>query len=183
MPARLIARIAIFVALVCALGFALAAVPNVELMTLGAFVAGAALGSRAGAVVGGTAMAIYSGLNPYGMAPPQVYAAQVVGFFLIGAAGGLVRRRGSAPGGGKGPVTAALSALAGGVAGATLTLAYDVLTNLGTAWAMGSLANPWPIVAGGVAFGAWHLAVNAVLFAVCAPPLLAALRRREVLAS
>jgi hypothetical protein len=64
-----------------------------------------------------------------------------------------------------------------------LTLAYDALTNLGTAWAMGALSEPWPVLVGGLAFGAWHVAANVVLFAVAAPALLAAWRRHEAVRS
>jgi hypothetical protein len=174
MTSRKIAELAVFVALVVALGYALAGVPNVELMTLATFVSGTTLGSRSGAFVGAAAMGIYSSLNPYGLAPPPVFAAQVIGMGITGLAGGAARGHG---GEGRGARLLASIPL-GGVIGAGLALLYDALTNLGTAWSIGMLRDPWPVVAGGIAFGAWHVAWNAVVFAVAAPALIAALRRR-----
>ena len=120
------------------------------------------------------AIAIYSTFNPYGIAPPPVFAMQLVGYGLIGLAGGAVAgwiaaRR----------LPAFVGAALGVVVGLALTLVYDVLTNLGTAWSMGAYRDPWPVVGAGLAFAVWHLVWNAVFFAVCAPPLLAALRRRR----
>jgi hypothetical protein len=174
MSSRSVSSLAVFTALVAALGFVLSGVPNVELMTLGAFVSGAVLGALRGAIVGAAAMAIYSSLNPYGAAPPPVFATQVAGLALVGSAGGPFRDR----------VPARRLGPAGGVAlGATLgfglTFVYDALTNLGTAWSLGAYRDPWPILWGGIVFAIWHMVGNAVFFAVCAPPLFAALRRRR----
>ena len=175
MTSRRIAELAVFVALVVALGYALAGVPNVELMTLGTFLSGTTLGWRSGAFVGAAAMTLYSSLNPYGIAPPPVFAAQILGMALVGTAGGLARSR--RPGGRRARALASIPL--GASVGALLTLLYDVLTNLGTAWSIGMLRDPWPVVAGGLAFGAWHLVWNAALFAAAAPALTSALRRRE----
>jgi hypothetical protein len=175
MSARSVASLGIFTALVAALGFALAGVPNIEMMTLAAFVSGALLGPVRGASVGAGGMAVYSAFNPYGIAPPPVFLAQTVGLGIVGAAGGGIGSRHPPEARRRWP-TALL--FAGGV-GAGLTLLYDLLTNLGTAVAIGAVRDPWPVVAGGVAFGVWHIAWNAALFAVCAPPLLAALQRRR----
>ena len=60
-----------------------------------------------------------------------------------------------------------------------LTFLYDGLTNLGTAFSIGAGHDPWPILVGGWAFGAWHVASNTAFFATLAPPLSAALRRRR----
>ncbi len=166
---REVARLAVFMALVAALGFlrqVLLPIPNVELMSLGTFVAGAALGAAGGALAGAGAMAIYSLLNPLGPAPPPVFATQVAGLAIFGAAGGLLARR-------------VAHSLALGVIGAALTFVYDVLTNLGTAWVMGALADPWPVLAAGLAFGAGHIAWNGVAFAVAGPPLVGVVLRHR----
>ncbi len=175
MPTRKITHIAVLAALVVALGYALSGIPNVELMTLAAFAAGASVGRVGGAIVGGVAMSIYSGFNPYGVAPPPVFAAQVAGLAGIGVAGGWMAAAVFRP---RRPRTGA-ALVVGGVLGGGLALLYDILTNLGTAWAMGAMRDPWPVVAGGIAFGVGHLAWNALVFAIVLPPLLAALRRRE----
>ncbi|MHC4925621.1 MAG: hypothetical protein ACYTG4_16345 [Planctomycetota bacterium] len=122
-----------------------------------------------GAVAGAAAMAIYSGLNPYGMAPPPTFIAQVAGAAGIGAAGGLLGRRLAG-----GPLR---SAGLGAAIGFALALGYDLLTNLGTAFSAGLAVVPTLI--GGIAFGVWHIVWNSVVFAVAGPPLLAALRRRQ----
>ena len=175
MSSRTVAQLGIFVALVAALGFALAGVPNVELMTLSTFVAGALLGPAPGAIVGAGGAAIYSGFNPYGMAPPPVFAAQVLGFAGIGTAGGLFGGR-LLPGAG---LRAVPAMVLGGVLGLLVTLFYDVITNLGTAWVMGAMHDPWPVLVAGITFGIWHLVWNVAFFAFGLPPLLAALRRRR----
>jgi hypothetical protein len=171
---REVARLAVFMALVAALGFlrqVLLPIPNVELMSLGAFVAGSALGSAGGALCGAGAMSIYSLLNPLGPAPPPVFASQITGLALFGVAGGLlgtrVQRTRAAP-------------LWAGAIGLALTFVYDVLTNLGTAWVMGALRDPWPVLISGLAFGVGHMVWNMAAFAVAAPPLVGVVvRHRE----
>jgi hypothetical protein len=164
MSSRSVATIGMFAALVAALGYLLSGVPNVELITLGIFVSGALVGTAGGAGVGACGMAIYSGFNPYGIAPPPTFATQVAGAAGIGAAGGLLA------GSVRGP-------LAGAAVGFLLTFGYDVLTNLGTAWSTG--LDVVPVMIGGITFGVWHMLSNAVLFALAGPPLLATLRRRR----
>lgn len=168
MSTRSVAVVALLAALVAALGFVLSGVPNVELASLGAFVSGAAVGSRRGAAVGGLGMALYSALNPYGAAPPPTFAAQVAGGALFGAAGG--RASSSSP-------------ILLGALGLVLTLAYDGLTNLGTAFSIGAGRDPWPVLVSGWVFGAWHAAWNVAFFAVLGPPLLAAIRRWKAASS
>src|SRR5207244_7963695 len=93
-------------------------IPNFELITLAAFATGLLLGPRDGAAVAGLMMLIYSVLNPYGMAPPLVTAAQVVGEALAGLAGGGAAALAGWP--------VAARALALGVMGAVLTAVYDL---------------------------------------------------------
>jgi uncharacterized membrane protein len=171
MTSRSVATLGILTALVAALGYALAGVPNVELVSLASFVAGFVLGAAGGAFAGGAGMALYSALNPYGIAMPPVFVAQVIGMSLFGLAGA---RSGPWLAGSSPP----LAVTAGVAIGAGLTLVYDVLTNLGTVAVMGAWSDPWPVLAGGIAFGLGHLVSNAVLFGVLLPPLLVTLRRR-----
>ena len=166
---RDVARLAFFVALVAALGFLrqiLLPIPNVELMSLATFIAGAMLGTGAGAVAGAAAMGIYSILNPLGPAPPPVYAAQVAGLALFGIGGGLLANQRT-------------RAVVLGAAGFLLTFLYDVLTNLGTAWVMGALSDPWPVLAGGLLFGVGHMVWNTIAFALAGPPLVQWIARQR----
>ncbi len=86
-----IALTAILVALSVALGFLLISVPNVELLTFSVFASGAVLGRWRGALVGALAMAVYSGINPYGsgLGFPPLYFAQILSASLTGLSGGL----------------------------------------------------------------------------------------------
>ena len=107
-----------------AVGIALAGVPNGELMTLMTFIAGYLLGPGRGAVVGGAAIALHSLFNPLGVALPPLFVAQIFSFVLIGLCGGWLGPR-------IGAMPRAVSLLVCGLAGATLTLIYDMLTNVG----------------------------------------------------
>ncbi len=176
MSTRTIAAVALFAALVAALGFLLAGIPNVELVSLASFASGAALGPRGGAAAGALGLALYSGLNPYGAAPPPTYLSQVAGGAMLGAAGAFVAARARANPRWNGPILL-------GAAGLILTLAYDGLTNYGTAVSIGAAADPWPVLWGGWAFGVWHTVWNVGFFAGLGPPLLAALARRRLAGS
>ena len=162
----------LLVALTTAFGYALAGVPNVELMTMSVFVAGYLLGAPTGAVVGGASIALHSIFNPFGPAPPPVFIAQIAGFAAIGLCGGIV-----------GPlITAARSRVVAialsGLVGLLLTLTYDVLTNLGAFVLVTderTLPNLWKFVLGGVAFTAMHLVWNTGLFLATLRPVLAVL--------
>lgn len=167
MSSRSAATVAMFAALIAAVGFLLAGVPNLELVSLMTFVAGAATGARRGATAGGIGMALYSSLNPYGIAPPPVLATQVLGCALFGAFGGRFapRLRSST-------MSLPRRALLFAIAGLALTLVYDGLTNYGTAISIGAARAPWPVIVAGLAFGVFHIASNTLLFAGLGPPLL-----------
>ena len=81
---------ALFAALAAALGFAGALVPNVELITLAVFLGGVATGVGAGIAIGVIAEFVFSILNPLGPALPFVFAAQLLGMGIAGAAGGIL---------------------------------------------------------------------------------------------
>jgi len=153
------------------LGYLLFHIPGLELMTLSAALAGAALGPRLGAVAGGLAMGVFSLAHPLGTAVPVVMAAQVTGMALAGGLGGLV-----APALRRLPLRAAV-ALAAAV-GVTASIAEDLLTNLAVAVAFG-----WPTkatLAAGLPIAAWHAGINAAAFGLVLPGLarrLARLRR------
>ncbi len=82
-------RIALFASLAAALGFLLAPVPNIELVTFTLFMGGYALGLRDGAVAGVLAVLLYFGLNPYGssLAFPPLLVAQILAACAIAALG------------------------------------------------------------------------------------------------
>ena len=86
-------RAAIFCALAIGMGFSLMLVPNIELITVIVFMSGLMLGCKWGALVGGTAIFIYSGLNPMGsgLSFPPLFFAQIIAMSLCGVIGGLFR--------------------------------------------------------------------------------------------
>lgn len=92
MNARRVAAIGIFAALAYAGSFVLFALPNVTLSILIVFYAGFYLESLAGMAVGIIAALIISLFNPYGLAPPPVLVAQVLGYALVGLLGSWSRR-------------------------------------------------------------------------------------------
>lgn len=170
-PVRQPILLGLFAGVGVAVGYLLAGVPGVELMTLVSCLAGVALGPARGALAGGLAAAAYSLGSPYGLAAPPLLAAQVLGMALPGVLGGLcapllVRRDGR----GGGPLVA-------GALGLAAALAFDVLTNLGI---IVGYDLDWRVVLpGAVAMAALHLGVNGVIFAAVLPT---AARRVAVLA-
>ncbi len=182
---RGVALPAIFTGLAVALGFALAPVPNVELVTFTVFAAGATLGSARGALVGCLAAALYSGLNPAGsgLAIPTLFAAQIVSWGLVGAVGGVAARvvfpRSGEP--------ALLRTAASGGLGVVLTLLYQGAVILGLALAglsLGGAQVGWSTwradlgaaLAANAFFSLVHVVSNGILFAVLAPRVVPRLR-------
>lgn len=173
--ARSVATASIFIALAVALGHLLAYVPNVELITFTVFASGVALGRWRGAAVGGAAMAIYSGLSPFGsgLAIPPLFAAQVAAAALTGFAGGATARVWSDPRRRGWPRVASGAAL-----GFAITLIYQCAVIGGLAVAMpefrtGVLA----AIAANAFFSGVHLVVNTVVFSVLGPAVLPRLDR------
>lgn len=160
-------------AMAVALGYALAGIPNVELVTATIFLAGFLLGPGYGAAVGFSAELIYTTFNPYGMAALPVMLAQVLGMTVAGLAGAafpvLLRGR-------EFRTVIVLCAAAGFL----LTLQFDLLTTLATALVLGfSLdAVKAMLVFGGV-FYATHLLSNTLIFAFGLPIFLRSLRRHR----
>lgn len=150
------------------LGYLLAGVPGVELMTLNAALAGLALGRTGGAAAGALAAGAYSLGSPFGPPIPLVLAAQMAGQAASGWAGGLLA-----------PALRRRRALAGGLVaaplGAVVALIHDLLTNLAVAVAL-----DLPLAAtllAGVPLAALHLGTAAVAFGSLLPVLAGRLGR------
>jgi hypothetical protein len=166
----------LLIAVVVSLGYTLAGVPNIELMSVTVFISGFLLGPRLGAVIGGVSAVLYSLFNPLGAALPPLLIAQIVGFAVIGATGGL-----------SGPAVArmrsrTLSIACAGVLGFLLTLFYDLLTNVGAFFVMTGtrdISGFVKFVAAGIMFMGLHLLWNTGLFAVVVTPTLTVLSRHR----
>jgi len=169
---RAVILAALFIALSVALGYLLAGIPNVELMTLTVFTAGIFCGVRLGSAIGASSILLFSLFNPLGPAPAPLLAAQVAGFVLIGSGGGIIGPR-LAP-------ARASGVAASAAAGFALTLAYDFLTTVATAFiALGAsrfIEGFRGVAIAGIVFVAWHVGVNTAVFAVSVPPLMRAVR-------
>jgi hypothetical protein len=109
---------------------------------------------------------LYSTLNPYGVAPPLVTAAQVAGMAIVGAAGGLRRAWEVRP--------LVVRGVLLGATGAMLTLVFDLLTNVATGLVFGQM-KVW--ILGGIPFSLVHIGWNAALFASLGPAIVAVLAR------
>ncbi len=173
-PTHLLVRTALLAALCAALGYALAGVPNVELISAAVFTSGALVGPRRGALVGALAETVFAGFNPNGVSPPPLYAAQVLGFMLYGAAGGWL-----GAGVRRGPW--ALRVLVAAVTGFALTLGFDVLTNTAVWFTVRESSTLAAVVLGGLAFPfpLAHALFNTVGFALVVPATLRAVERRS----
>jgi hypothetical protein len=148
-------KAAMLIALAVALGYLLAAVPNVEAISAVSFFSGYLLGAATGALVGALSILLFSVLNPLGPAFPAVVAAQVLAMGSIGACGHVWRRVITLVG--KAEFFAAAF-------GAVLTLAYGVLADYGFAVSMGRWRDPLPVIAAGLPFSVIHIVSNGLIF-------------------
>jgi uncharacterized membrane protein len=166
----------IFIALAVALGFALASVPNLEMVTGTIFVAGYFLGSKKGALVGFIAEFLYSILNPYGLAVPPLLLAQSLSMALAGYVGGLLGQKDNPD-----EITT-LKRVKFGTCGLLLTLIFDVVTTLSFAIFVGS---SWQAITAvflsGINFYTIHSLVNIGIFVLILPWLIRGLDEVEFL--
>lgn len=84
---RLIARIALFSALIYVFSWATASLPNVKLSFFIIFSAGYLWGFFPGVLVGAIGMGLWTAFNPYGPAPIPIAMAQIFGGALCGVIG------------------------------------------------------------------------------------------------
>jgi hypothetical protein len=92
MSPRLLARIALFSALIYVLSWGTSYLPNVSLIFFLVFAAGFVWGAMAGALIGAIGMGIWTSLNPYGPAGLPVMIAQVLGAATGGPVGAVFSR-------------------------------------------------------------------------------------------
>jgi hypothetical protein len=155
----------VIIALAVALGYALAAIPNIELISLTLAFGGYLLGAGWGAVVGALGFGLYSAISPFGIAPPPVFIAQIIGGSVVGLSGALLRNLFASN---KKQIVKIIFC---GLAGFCATLIYDILTNLGAFAAISSQATFIPFMIGGIAFAIVHIISNTAIFALLLPIL------------
>jgi hypothetical protein len=108
-------------------------------------------------------MSLYTSIiTPYGLPPLPIAFAQVFSMALIGIAGGVSRMLCTI-------FPKRLKFLTPGLFGLGLTLIYDLLTNLATAYVMGQFL---PVMISAIPFALIHLLSNMAIFVVLTPVLL-----------
>ena len=153
--ARLIARIALFAALIYVTSWSLAAIPDVKVSFFIMFTAGFVWGLVPGMLVGAVGTGLWSLFNPYGPAPMPLLIAQVFGSALCGTAGTLYRFSGW-HGGSPAAVRVGLV-----LCGTVCTAAYYVPVNLVDAW----ISQPFrERLIASLPFTALALVSNAIIF-------------------
>jgi LytS/YehU family sensor histidine kinase len=157
-------------ALMYAAGQALAAVPNVEAITLLAFLSGYLLGPAWGAVVGGAGMGAHSLFNVLGAVPPPLWVTQIVCYAFVGFCGGWLGPRIARLGRATQAFAAALTAV-------LLTVLYQLVSNTVSFLTFATNIPLWSYVWAGIAFAAIQIVWNAALFFVTLPPSLRVLAR------
>jgi energy-coupling factor transport system substrate-specific component len=169
-----LAKAAMFTSAAVGAGFALAYVPNIELITAIVFAAGVYLGLSWGSVVGAVSMLIFSGVNPMGSGfiNPPLVIAQVISMVLIAATGGLLRSW----------IFSAkwtkLKIVFLGIIGGLLTFIYDSLTTLSTPFAMGfEEKNLLAMYLAGIGFTILHQISNIAVFSLILPGLFSRVRK------
>ncbi len=160
---------AMFTAIFIASGWALAMVPNIEVVTAVAFVSGVTLGARRGMLIGAGGMFLFSATNPVGsgLAFPLLLASQIVAMAVVGGLGGLFF----------GVSLERLRSTAGrlmlAVTGLAATVLYDGLTSI--SFPLFSGAGRVEIVAvliSGLLFTLVHQISNTLIFFLLVPRLI-----------
>jgi uncharacterized membrane protein len=153
--ARLIARIALFAALIYVTSWSLAAIPDVKVSFFIMFTAGFVWGTTAGAMVGAVGTALFSMFNPYGPTTIPMMIAQISGSALCGAAGALYQYSGWYEGS---PKVVRIGLV---LCGVVCTALYYVPVNVVDAW----LFQPfWPRLIASLPFTGLALIANALIF-------------------
>ncbi|NIM19537.1 MAG: hypothetical protein GTO51_04055 [Candidatus Latescibacteria bacterium] len=164
----------LLISLTVAFGYALAGIPNVELMTMTVFLSGYLLGVRLGILVGIVSIGIHALFNPLGASLPPLLLSQAVGFAVIAAAGATL-----------GPVIQRFryrvaAVILSGAIGFVLTLQYDILTNIAAYYIVmgeGVSESLWGFVLAGVLFMGMHIIWNTGLFLLIVKPILVVLSK------
>lgn len=157
-----ITLIGLFSALGVVLGFALAAVPNVELVSATIYIAGHLLGIQGGILVGLLTEGIYSFLNPYGVAPFPIFISQCISMMLIGFCGGINKKW----------ITYRFirDYIFTGINGFVLTLLFAIITTLGYMVSINaSLQMALSSLVTGLGMYAIHLLSNTLIFLLIVP--------------
>lgn len=164
--ARDVAFLGIYIALVVGLGYALVAIPNVELVTVMIFLSGVLMGARRGIIIGGVSEFLFSSINPMGsgLLFPPMLIAQIIAMSTVGAIGGILRKYIVSCRSGR------ASTIVIGLVGFGLALFYDAVVSVAYPISAGfGFKETVGVVLAGVGFSLVHIVVNSVVFALVVP--------------
>lgn len=163
---RQITYSAIFIALIVGMGYALAFIPNIELVTALIFMAGVLMGLKAGLLIGAISELLFSVLNPIGsgLLFPPMLVAQVCAMTIVGGVGGLCRSY----------VLKwrphVINFLALGALGVGLTLFYDICVSLAFPLSAGfNMQGLLATLVAGLVFSVIHVLANLAVFVLLVP--------------
>ena len=164
-------RIASFVAVGLVAGLALAAVPNVELVTAVCFGAGFLLGPAAGLLTGALTETLFAGFHPMGSSFGLLLLAQVAGMSAAGALGAVAAKMGRV----ENKIRYRVSVVGMGI---LATVFFDLVTNLTFPLAAGFSRRQTIISLGlAVPFAVTHLVSNIAVFSLLVVPILPKLKK------
>jgi len=163
----------IFIALILGLGYGLAFIPNIELITTTIFISGVLMGIKKGIIIGLISEFLFSALNPMGsgLLFPPMLICQVIAMSLVGFVGGLFHYKFYNN-------LNALSLVLIGVTGFVLTLIYDIFVSIAFPISAGfTIKETIGAVITGIGFSTIHLVVNTIMFVVLTPVVIIKMRK------
>ena len=169
---RLIARVALFSALVYVISWGTSFLPNVTLAFFVVFLSGFVWGTIPGLLVGGLGMWLWTTFNPYGPATLPVTIAQVCGLALSGLSGAMFRHLGGTP------VHAGRWLPLMALAAAVCTAAFYLPVAVVDAWVFQPF---WPRFVTSLAWSLWALVSNLLIFILLFPLLRRIYEREQAL--
>lgn len=168
---QMVARVALFAALAYVLAYASVFIPNVSLIYIVFFAAGAVYGLRMSLMISGVGEFIWTVFNPLGMAPVTTTIAQIFAMMIVGALGAtLYRSKILKAVSAQGIVVFALYGLASG-------LVFQAILNGVDAWLYGPF---WEYLVSGLGFAALNIISNAVIFPVFYPVVVQLVKRESI---
>ncbi len=149
--------IALFSSTAIALGYALVALPNIELVTAILFLSGMMLGWKRGLYVAVITYLVFSIFNPFGFPNPLLLLAQITGAVISVIAGWLSLKFNNL--------------IYYITAGFIVTLLYDILTNVAGYLIFVSKQTFIAYIIGGLSFSLIHIVSNMLVFTILLYPL------------
>jgi hypothetical protein len=147
---------------------------NVKFMDLIVFISGLAFGVTVGSSVGALTWLVYGTLNPYGFSLP-ILLATITCETIYGLAGGILGRLGLLSYDDLGRSRILTEGVKVATIGFLLTFAYDLLTNLASAYSLGLPIVP--VLVAGIPFALLHEASNAAFFFLGVAPVLKLIKK------